>query len=60
MTLEHKLINELVALGLSTTTQARVVGVSVNVIKNHQQGRPAKALTLEQLETLEKLGELLR
>lgn len=60
MTIERELIKSLIRMGVSTTVQARVSGVSVDVLKNHRYGRPAKPLTLKQIEELEKLKELLK
>jgi len=53
------LVNDLVKLGFSTTQQARAIGVSVDVMKNHQQGRYARALEQWQVEKLEKIRDLL-
>ena len=54
------LVNDLVKLGFSTTQQARAIGVSVDVMKNHQQGRYARALEQWQIEKLEQIKELLK
>jgi len=60
MTIEKKLISELIKKGASTSLQSRVIGVSVNVLKNHLHGRPAKRLTVEQITELEAMAELLK
>ena len=54
------LVNKLVELGLSTTTQARVIGESVSKVKNIQQGRPFTTLLDWQIEKLERLKDDLK
>ena len=53
------LVNDLVKLGFSTTQQAKAIGVSIDVMKNHQQGRYARALEQWQIERLEQIKALL-
>jgi len=54
------LVNDLVKLGFSTTQQAKAIGVSIDVMKNHQQGRYARALEQWQVEKLEQIKDLLK